>query len=50
MVVDQHLPGNDTIVAVVSCTIILSVIGHGLTANPLSALYGARVDARGGQV
>jgi NhaP-type Na+/H+ or K+/H+ antiporter len=50
MVVDQHLPGNDTIVSVVSCTIILSVIGHGLTANPLSALYGARVDARGGQV
>jgi NhaP-type Na+/H+ or K+/H+ antiporter len=50
MVIDEHLPGNDTIVAVVSCTIILSVIGHGLTANPLSALYGARVDARGGQV
>jgi NhaP-type Na+/H+ or K+/H+ antiporter len=50
MVIDAHLPGNDTIVAVVSCTIILSVIGHGLTSNSLAALYGARVDARGGQL
>lgn len=50
MVIGEKLPGNDTIVAVVSWTIVLSVVLHGLSANRLAALYGARVDARGGQI
>ena len=50
MVIDEKLPGNDTISAVVVWTIVLSVLLHGLTANPLAAKYGARVDARGGTI
>ena len=50
MVIAEKLPGNDTIVAVVVWTITLSVLLHGLSANPLASLYGARADARGGEV
>ncbi len=50
MVVDEQLPGTETIVSVVTWTIILSVLLHGLSANPLASLYGARVDARGGEI
>lgn len=50
MVIAEALPGNDTIVAVVTWTIMLSVLLHGLSANPLASLYGARVDTRGGQI
>jgi NhaP-type Na+/H+ or K+/H+ antiporter len=50
MVMDEQLPGNETIVAVVAWTILLSIVLHGLTANPLSSIYGARVQARGGRI
>ncbi|TWT81487.1 K(+)/H(+) antiporter NhaP2 [Planctomycetes bacterium CA13] len=50
MVVGEKLPGSDTIVAVVVWTIVLSIVLHGLSANPLAAKYGARVDARGGTI
>ena len=50
MVIGEKLPGNDTIVAVVVWTIILSVLLHGLSANPLASLYGARADVRVGQI
>lgn len=50
MVMQEKLPDNDTIVAVVSWTIVFSVIAHGLSANPLAAKYGARVEARGGEL
>lgn len=50
MVIGEQMPGNDTIKAVVSWTIILSVLLHGLSANKLAALYGARVEARGGEI
>ncbi|TWT81259.1 K(+)/H(+) antiporter NhaP2 [Planctomycetes bacterium CA13] len=50
MVVGEKLTGNDTIVAVVVWTIVLSIVLHGLSANPLAAKYGARVDARGGMI
>jgi NhaP-type Na+/H+ or K+/H+ antiporter len=50
MVRDEQLPGNETIVAVVAWTITLSIVLHGLTANPLASIYGARADARGGQI
>jgi sodium/hydrogen antiporter len=32
---DEHLPGNDTLGAVVVATVLLSVVAHGITANPL---------------
>ena len=41
MVIDQNLPGNKTIAAVVAWTIALSVVLHGLSANPLATAYGA---------
>jgi len=50
MVVGEKLPGNDTIVAVVVWTIVLSIVLHGLSANPLAAKYGRRVEARGGTI
>jgi NhaP-type Na+/H+ or K+/H+ antiporter len=43
MVIGEQLPGNDTIVAVVMWTIVLSVILHGLSANILASAYGERV-------
>ena len=50
MVIGEKLPGNTTIVAVVAWTIVLSIVLHGLSANPLAAKYGRRVDARGGTI
>jgi sodium/hydrogen antiporter len=38
------LPGRDEIEAVVALTVLLSVLLHGLTAAPLSAVYARRVD------
>ena len=50
MVIAEKLPGNDTIVAVVAWTIMLSIVLHGLSANPLASLYGTRAAARGGEI
>jgi sodium/hydrogen antiporter len=44
MVINEHLPGNDTIAAVVIWTIVLSVVLHGLSANLLAKVYGERVE------
>lgn len=35
LVLDENLPGNDTIMLAAGWTILLSVIAHGVTANPL---------------
>ena len=35
MLVDAEIPGADTIALTATCTIILSVVAHGLTAKPL---------------
>ena len=43
IVLNEHLPGGDTIAMTVVCTILLSVILHGLSANPLVAALGARM-------
>jgi NhaP-type Na+/H+ or K+/H+ antiporter len=43
IVLNEHLPGGETISMTVVFTIILSVIGHGLSANPLVAALGARL-------
>jgi NhaP-type Na+/H+ or K+/H+ antiporter len=43
IVLNEHLPGGSTISMTVVCTILLSVIGHGLSANPLVAVLAARI-------
>lgn len=50
MVIAERLPGSETMMAVVVWTILLSIVLHGLSANPLAAKYGARVAARGGSI
>jgi NhaP-type Na+/H+ or K+/H+ antiporter len=35
LVLDEHLPGNDTIMLAAGWTVLLSIIAHGVTANPL---------------
>src|SRR5438128_12580985 len=35
LILDEKLPGNDTIMLVAGWTVLLSVIAHGVTANPL---------------
>jgi NhaP-type Na+/H+ or K+/H+ antiporter len=39
LVLDAHLPGGGTLAVTVVCTIVLSILLHGLTANPLVALF-----------
>lgn len=46
MVLNANLPGGDTIAMTVVCTILLSVIFHGISANPLVAALGARTGRR----
>ncbi|TCI04087.1 sodium:proton antiporter [Corallincola luteus] len=43
IVLDTHLAGATTITMTVACTIILSVLGHGLSANPLIAALASRL-------
>ncbi len=50
MVAGDHLPGNDTILATVAWTIVLSIVAHGLTATSLASVYGTRADRRGGGI
>jgi NhaP-type Na+/H+ or K+/H+ antiporter len=38
MLLDIHLPHDKTIIATILCTVFLSVVLHGITANPLIAL------------
>ncbi len=35
IILNEKLPGNDTIIAVAGGTVLLSVVTHGVTANPL---------------
>ena len=42
LVLDEKLPGNDTIILAAGWTVLLSVIAHGVTANPLVKAMGAR--------
>ena len=43
IVIDNDLPGGGTITMTVVCTIVLSIIAHGLSANPLVAALAARI-------
>lgn len=42
IVVNSGLPDSGTLSMTVVCTIILSIIAHGVTANPWARAYGAR--------
>ncbi len=46
IVAKEKLPGNEILVGTVVATVVLSILAHGLTANPLSAAFGARSAAR----
>ena len=50
IVLHSHLPGGGTITMTVVCTILLSILLHGLSANPLVAALGARVKLSEGEV
>jgi len=50
MVLQEKLPGNETLAAVVVWTVALSIIAHGISAVPLAKMYGQRVAARNGEV
>ncbi len=43
IVINQHLPGGDTVTITVVFTVVLSVIAHGLSANPLVGVLAARL-------
>lgn len=50
IVLEESLPGSDTLVAVVTWTVALSIITHGLSAVPFANKYAKRVDDRDGLV
>ncbi|MCH2184290.1 cation:proton antiporter [Myxococcota bacterium] len=50
LVQDEMLPGSTTLMTTVTWTILLSVLLHGLSANPLSRRYGARISEDGGSI
>jgi NhaP-type Na+/H+ or K+/H+ antiporter len=47
IVLGKDLPGQNTLAVTVVCTVVLSIVAHGLTAMPLAAVYGARAQQRG---
>lgn len=50
MVNEASLPGSKTLVQAVTWTVLLSVILHGITANPLATAYANHVKTRDGRV
>jgi NhaP-type Na+/H+ or K+/H+ antiporter len=42
IVAEEKLPGGDILVATTVATVVLSIVAHGVTANPLAARFGAR--------
>jgi NhaP-type Na+/H+ or K+/H+ antiporter len=48
IVLNEHLPGSEVISTAVVCTVILSILGHGISANPLVAALGARLSRSAG--
>ncbi len=42
IVLDRNLPGSDVLTGAVVATVVFSILGHGLSANPLAAAFGAR--------
>jgi NhaP-type Na+/H+ or K+/H+ antiporter len=50
IVINRNLPGGRTITLTVVCTIVLSIIAHGLTANPLIAALASRLKRVEGEI
>jgi len=48
IVLGENLPGAQTLSSTVVCTIVLSVVGHGLSANPLVTALAARLKSATG--
>ncbi len=48
IVLNANLPGGETLSMVVVCTILLSILAHGLTANPLATAFGKRAGRQSG--
>lgn len=42
IVLDANVANSGTLAMVVACTVIFSIIGHGITANPWAKAFGAR--------
>ncbi|MHC5109691.1 MAG: cation:proton antiporter domain-containing protein [Planctomycetota bacterium] len=47
IVMGEELPGQHTLVLTVVCTVVLSILAHGLTAIPLAARYGDEAERSG---
>jgi NhaP-type Na+/H+ or K+/H+ antiporter len=45
IVLDAGPPGAEDLAMTVACTVVLSILAHGLSAVPLARVYGARVAA-----
>jgi NhaP-type Na+/H+ or K+/H+ antiporter len=45
LVLDEKLPGNDAIILAAGWTVLLSVVAHGISANPLVRAIGTRAPA-----
>ena len=43
IVINAGVPGGDSLAMTVVCTVVLSILAHGLSAVPLARLYGERV-------
>ena len=46
IVLEHHLPGGQELALTAACTVILSILAHGFSANPLAALLGAKEVSR----
>ncbi|MGB8333720.1 MAG: cation:proton antiporter [Desulfobacterales bacterium] len=46
IVLNHHLPGGNELALTAACTVILSILAHGFSANPLAASLGARQVSR----
>jgi NhaP-type Na+/H+ or K+/H+ antiporter len=46
IVLNHHLPNGEELVLTAACTVILSILAHGLSANPLAAALGATENSR----
>ena len=49
IVFNQHLPGGGTLAMTVVFTVVLSIIAHGVSANPLVGVLAARVKRSEGE-
>jgi NhaP-type Na+/H+ or K+/H+ antiporter len=46
IVLNHHLSGGQELALTAACTVILSILAHGFSANPLAASLGAKEVSR----